>query len=115
MHSKLIVLFSLAVGAPMLGANALAQNGQCDRACLADVLDRYLSAVIASDPSAAPLFVGFRQTENAEVVPQGGGMWKSATGLGDVQLRFLDPETGNAAFFGIVEEGSAAAIVTIRL
>ena len=28
-------------------------------------------------PSAAPLFLGFRQTENAAVVKLGIGMWES--------------------------------------
>jgi hypothetical protein len=35
----------------------------CDRACLKTALDQYLNAVIKHDPSAAPLFVAFRQTE----------------------------------------------------
>ena len=40
-------------------------------------LDQYLNAVTKHDPSAAPLFLGFRQTENAAVVKLGMGMWES--------------------------------------
>ena len=87
----------------------------CDRACLKDVLDRYLSAVIKHDPSAAPLMVGFRQTENAVAVRLGTGVWKSVTGLGRLQRRYLDPVSGQAAYFGVVEEGDRSAIVTVRL
>jgi hypothetical protein len=87
----------------------------CDRACLKDMLDRYLSAVIKHDPSAAPLMVGFRQTENAVAVRLGTGAWKSVTGLGKLQRRYLDPVSGQAAYFGVVEEGDRSAIVTVRV
>jgi hypothetical protein len=87
----------------------------CDRACLRTVLDQYLNALTKHDPAAAPLFVGFRQTENATVVKAGGGLWKTATGLGKVQRRYYDPVNGQAAFLGLIEESGAPAIVTLRL
>jgi hypothetical protein len=100
----------MALGA----ANAFAAN-ECDRACLKSALDQYLNAVIKHDPSAAPLFVGFRQTENAVVVRTGTGTWKSVTGLGKLQRRYLDPVSEQAAYFGVVEEGEGSAIVTVRV
>jgi len=87
----------------------------CDRACLKSSLDQYLNAVVKHDPAAAPLFIGFRQTENATVVKLGTGVWKSVTALGKVQRRYFDAVTGQAAYFGIVEENATPAIVTVRL
>ena len=87
----------------------------CDRACLRTMLDQYLAAVVKHDPSAAPLVVGFRQTENAINVRPGNGVWKTVTGLGKVQRRYLDPVTGQAAYYGTVEEGGNTAIVTVRV
>jgi hypothetical protein len=87
----------------------------CDRACLKGALDQYLNAVVKHDPAAAPLFVGFRQTENAVVVRLGTGMWKTVTALGKLQRRYLDPVSGQAAYFGLVQEGSELAIVTVRV
>jgi hypothetical protein len=104
-----LMLFG-AVSAPLFAA-----ANDCDRACLKTTLDQYLAAVIKHDPAAAPLFVGFRQTENAVVVRPGTGVWKSVTGLGKMQRRYLDPVSGQAAYFGIVEEGSNPAIVTVRV
>jgi hypothetical protein len=49
------------------------------------------------------------------VVKQGTGVWKSVTGLGKVQRRYLDAVSGQAAYFGIVEEGASSAIVTARI
>ena len=99
----------------VIGCNPAAAQGSCDRSCLGGMLDRYLGAVVAHDPSRAPLVVGFRQTENAINVPQGKGVWKSVTALGKVQRRYFDPVTGQAGYFGTVMEGSDTAIVTIRL
>jgi hypothetical protein len=99
----------LALGAPSLAAE------DCDRACLRTALDQYLTAVTRHDPSAAPLVAGFRQTENAVVRKPGTGTWQSVTALGRLQRRYFDPVTGQAAYFGIVKEGEAEAIVTVRL
>jgi hypothetical protein len=100
-------------------ASASAAGASCDRACLKNLLDQYLGAVIKHDPAAAPLFVGFRQTENAIVVRPGTGVWKTITGLGMVQRRYMDPVSGQAGFFGIVTEGGKdggnEAIATLRL
>lgn len=98
-----------------LASPAAAAGAPCDRACLRTMLDAYLNAVIKHDPSAAPLMIGFRQTENAVVVRTGAGLWKSMTGLGSMQRRYLDAVTGQAAYFGIINEGTAQAVVTVRI
>jgi hypothetical protein len=105
------VACGFGIGSPAVTA----QTAGCDRDCLADMLDHYLAAVIAHDVTAAPLAAGFRQTENAVVVPLGAGMWRSATGLGIVQRRYFDPIAGQAAYFGTVAEGETTAIVNVRV
>lgn len=107
----------IVIGVVVVAATATQVSAQsaCDRACLRTMLDRYLAAVVKHDPSAAPLVVGFRQTENAINVRPGNGVWKTVTGLGKVQRRYLDPVTGQAAYYGTVEEGGATAIVTVRV
>jgi len=99
----------------VLLANVFAAVNDCDRACLKNSLDQYLKAIIKHDPAAAPSLVGFRQTENAVVVRLGTGTWKSVTALGKVQRQYFDPVSGQAAYFGTVEEGSELAIVTVRV
>ena len=59
--------------------------------------------------------MGFRQTENAVVVRLGTGTWKSVIGLGKLQRRYLDPVSQQAAYFGVVEEETGSAIVTVRV
>ncbi|MEO8100672.1 MAG: hypothetical protein ABI811_23440 [Acidobacteriota bacterium] len=112
MLSRLPLMLGLGV---IAAATASAAANDCDRACLKTTLDQYLAAVVKHDPAAAPLFVGFRQTENAVVVKNGTGLWKTATALGKAQRRYLDPVSGQAAYFGIIEEGPEQAIVNLRL
>jgi hypothetical protein len=112
-----LALSGVAVSCATLAAPAstTAAAIPCDRACLRTTLDAYLNAVIKHDPAAAPLMVGFRQTENAIVVRTGNGVWKSMTGLGPMQRRYLDAVTGQAAYFGIIQEGAAQGVVTVRI
>ena len=107
-----ILALIVCVSVATLSANAA---NDCDRACLKTMLDQYLTAVTTHSPSAAPLFAGYRQTENAVVVRPGTGVWKTVTGLGKVQRRYFDAVSGQAGYFGIVEEGSSSAIVTVRV
>jgi hypothetical protein len=105
-------LFLLLLIATATDARA---QGACDRACLRAALDQYLAAVVAHNPAAAPLMIGFRQTENAVAVPLGGGVWKTVTALGTLQRRYVDAVSGQAAYFGVVNEGASGAVVTVRV
>jgi hypothetical protein len=104
----------LAITLLIFSVNAFGA-ADCDRACLKTTLDQYLNAVLKHDPAAAPLSIGFRQTENATVVKLSSGLWKTATALGKVQRRYFDAVTGQAAYFGLLEENGAPAVVTLRL
>jgi hypothetical protein len=97
------------------GAPPASAQPACDRNCLRTMLDQYLAAVVKHDPAAAPLVVGFRQTENAINTRPGNGVWKTITALGKVQRRFLDPVTGQAAYYGTLEEGGTTILATVRV
>jgi hypothetical protein len=98
-----------------VSAGRAQSTAACERECLKTMLEQYLTAVMAQEPSKAPLLLGFRQTENAINVRPGQGVWKTVSALGRVQRRFLDPVTGQAGYYGIVKEGDEEAIVTVRL
>ena len=105
---------TLAIAALALYGTA-AYGQACDRACLRTALDEYLTALVQHDPTKAPLALGFRQTENAEVRVLGTGLWQSVTGLGAVQRGYFDAVTEQAGYFGTIEEAAGPAIVTLRL
>jgi hypothetical protein len=109
---KIRITFAL-LGALLLANGANAQD--CDRTCLTSHLNVYLDAVAAHNPAAGNLWVGFRQTENSVVIPEGQGVWASVTGLGSVQRRYLDPVQNQAGYYGTVMMGQEEAVVALRL
>ena len=110
---KTVIYAAALTAMTALAAPVHAQT--CDRGCLRSTLDQYLAAVVKHDPSAAPLATGYRHTENAINKKPRDGVWKSVTGLGKVQRKYFDPVSGQAAYYGLVDEGSSPALVTIRL
>jgi hypothetical protein len=87
----------------------------CNRNCLREMLDSYLNAVFTNDPSSAALAPNHRATENAVDFALGQGPWTSITGFGDIQRRFFDTQTGQAAYYGYLREGPNLNIVSVRI
>jgi hypothetical protein len=106
---------TLAASLLLAAASTAASAKDCDRSCLKSHLDTYLNAVAAHKPESANLWVGFRQTENAIVIPEGQGVWKSVTALGSIQRRYLDPVQSMAGYYGTVMMGNEEAVVAIRV
>jgi hypothetical protein len=115
MNLRLPLISTFLALAPLGATNASAASADCDRACLRKTLDSYLDAVLKHDPSKAPLDASFRYTENAGVVARGEGLWKTATALGKVQRRYVDPVSGQAVYFGHIDDGGVAGIATLRI
>ena len=90
-------------------------NASCDRACLADVLTRYLDAVVAHDPKKAPLADDARFTEDAVEMRIGEGLWKTASKVRPFRTDFLDVREGTAAVHAVVEEGGTPVLLAARL
>ena len=87
----------------------------CDRACLEGVMNQYLAAVVAHDPTKVPLSEDVKYTENYQVMKVGDGFWKTAAGLGNYKHYFADPEFGQVAFMGTMQEAGAALLLSLRL
>lgn len=92
-----------------------ASAAACDRGCLVSVLDSYLQAVIKHDPGLAPLAPRYRATENTWDVKPGEGVWKLVTGYGDIQRRFIDTETGQAAYLGLLQQEQRTVLASLRI
>ncbi len=109
--------FSAAVllAAALTASGPLMARARCDRACLRDVLDRYLDSLVAHDPKKAPLADHVRYTEDDAELPVGEGFWKTATKLRTVRADFLDPKTGTAAVQAVMEEGGKPVLFAARL
>ena len=87
----------------------------CDRACLENVVDQYLHALVAHDPSSLPLSKDVMYTENNQVMAIGDGFWKTAEGIGNYRHVFSDPEIGQVAMMGTMREAGATLLMSLRL
>jgi ketosteroid isomerase-like protein len=87
----------------------------CDRECLIGIARRYMDALAHKDPSRAPLSRQVRFTENDVEMPIGDGLWGSISGVAATGLEVADATTGNAAWFGTVEEHGQPAYYAMRI
>ena len=87
----------------------------CGEACLKGVMDNYLAAVEAHDPSRLPLAKTVRNTENGVVIPVGEAFWRTNTGLGPYRHYYYDPTTGGVALHATATENGAPNYLMVRL
>lgn len=86
-----------------------------ERQALYAVLDNYLEALAAREPSRVRWAARVRNTENNVAILVGDGLWGTITALGAYRLRFADLDTGQVGFFGAVEETVETSAFTLRL
>ena len=67
----------------------------CDRACLQNIADTYVAALVAHDPSKAPMAPNTKFTEQTKVLNVGEGLWNSAVaGPTTFKIPVADPVSG---------------------
>ena len=117
MRQAVTVSITLSIAAALwLPARLEAQSAApCDRACLGDVMTRYLNSLVAHDPKGAPLAERVRFTEDAVELPAGEGLWKTASKLRPFRTDFLDVREGIAAVHAVIEENDAPVLFAARL
>lgn len=79
------IILAASAGALALGACSKAPDPApaaeaavaCDRQCLIDATDAYVAALVAHDPSQAPLADSIMFVENVTKMQPGEGLWKS--------------------------------------
>ncbi|HEX4997192.1 MAG TPA: hypothetical protein VFY29_03135, partial [Terriglobia bacterium] len=87
----------------------------CERACLETLVDDYLAAVVAHDPSRLPLSADVMYTENKQLARVGEGFWRTATARGNYKHYFADPVMGQAGWMGTMREGDRVLLMALRL
>lgn len=90
-------------------------SSPCDRACLGDIADQYLKAMVAHDAAKAPFAENVIFTENTIKLPLTEGLWFTSSGLGHFKIYICDMETGQVAWVGAVKEHDKPVILSLRL
>lgn len=89
--------------------------GSCDRQCLVRIAEQYLAALVAHDPSKAPIARDARYTENGVELTLPDGLWRTADSLGKYRLYVADPGENTIGFFAKARENGAPVLVATRL
>ena len=67
----------------------------CDRACLVDIADRYIEAIVKKNPAGLPIEPETRVTENTATVAIGEGiLWKARVEPQPFRIHVADPVWG---------------------
>jgi hypothetical protein len=93
----------------------LSAKQSCDRACLDGLVDSYLDAVAANDPSRLPFTQTVKFTEDGQRLSLGDGLWNTATGSGTYKFYMEDTEAGQVGFFGTMREAGEPIVISVRL
>ena len=93
-----------------------ASAAQCDRACLDKLVDRYLAAVVAHDPSQVQFASGVKFVENTEPMKPGEGLWKTASeGPTSFKIYVPDPVAQQVGFIAMMKESGKPIQLGLRL
>src|SRR5262249_31943232 len=92
-----------------------ASTTACDRACLNGLVDQYLDAVVAHEPSRLPATTFVKFTEDGQHLTLGDGLWRTATGKGTYKFYIDDPDAGQVGFVGTMREAGQPVILALRL
>jgi hypothetical protein len=87
----------------------------CDRACLENLVNDYLAALVAHDHTRLPLSADVRYSENEQFMDIGDGFWNTATAIGNYRHYFADPEAGQVGFMGTMVEGANKLLYALRI
>ena len=113
---RILTAFAAVTALVFAIAPAAAQGrAACDRTCLTGLLDRYVDALVAREPSRLPVAATVKFTENGQRLDLGDGLWHTVTGKGGYRLDMADVEAGQAILMGTVREADTPTIFVLRL
>jgi hypothetical protein len=112
MKQSILVIATLGFA---LTAGGGVRAASCDRGCMTDVVDKYLDANIAHDPSRVPLAKSVKFTENGQHLDPGEGLWRTMSGRGTYRVIVPDPVAGRVAFLGSIVEDDSPAMLALQI
>jgi hypothetical protein len=87
----------------------------CKSACLEDLMQKYLDALAARNPAAAPVTTDVIFSENGVIQPFGDASWKTMDRRGTYWLPMTDEAAGQAAVLTVMYERGDWELTTLRI
>jgi hypothetical protein len=118
--SVLLACSALTLAAGPVPARAATRTNaapfpSCDRACLVGIVEQYVRAFVARDPARAPWAEHVMASENNVEMRIGDGAWGVITGKGPQDLTLADPQTGQAAYYGVIQLNGIPCWYAVRI
>jgi len=100
---------------PVQPEDAATLKESCDKACLLQLGDAFMTSFANQKPADVPWARAVRFTENGVAIPVGEGIWGSIRSKSDVALRVADPVAGTYTWYGLIYDHDAPAWAGVRL
>jgi hypothetical protein len=95
---------------------AAAAPDPCNRACLKDLVNSYVAALVAHDPSKVPLAADVKFVENVTPMMPGEGLWKTASEAPTTFAIYVpDPVSEQVGFIGMMKADGKPIELALRL
>ncbi|MGH8219372.1 MAG: hypothetical protein ACREUT_12550 [Steroidobacteraceae bacterium] len=111
-----VLLWAALAGSTPVRAEAAPEREPCNRACLDHLVDSYLAALVAHEPSRVPIASDARFVENTKPMMPGEGLWKTASGVPtSFKIYVPDPVAEQVGFLGVMQEDGKPIELALRL
>jgi hypothetical protein len=112
-----VIVLALFAGSARAGQRTAAPGGApCDRACLLQIADAYLAALVAHAPARAPLAANAKFTEQAQVLKVGEGLWTTVTeGPTAFKIAVPDPVAGQIGMIVMLKANPPAGAAGVQI
>jgi len=90
-------------------------EAQCNRECLAGVMNVYLQALVKHDPASLPVTRNVKYTENGVRITMGDGLWQTASAMPTYRLDIIDEEAQQVGLLGRISENGNNNWYAVRL
>ncbi len=112
----LSLLAAIGLGFMVTASAAVPAPDPCNRACLKDLANSYLAALVAHDPSKVPLAADVKFVENVTPMKPGDGLWKTASEVPTTFAVYVpDPVAGQVGFLGMMKADGKPIELALRL
>ncbi len=114
----LIAAVAVILSMAILGASGsvFAQDSECDRQCLVNMMQRYLAALVKHNPKAVPFAEEVKFVENTANIPVGKGLWITTSGgPSEFQIYAADPVAQQVACLVMMKENNRDVLLGARI
>jgi hypothetical protein len=113
---RAIVILFISTGTLAAAPSSKNLPAHCDRQCLIDVMDQYVAALVAHDPSQVPLSPHVEFVENTVPMQPGDGLWKTATAPPTTfKIYVPDPVSEQIGFMCVMQNDTGPIQLALRL